>query len=106
MTTIGLKDATARLRELGLMDPTHTPNLQFPTAPRLPTLEGTRVALLDNKKGTADRLLKRVGELLVDRYDVAATDHVVKLIYSRRADTDLIDQLASNYDAVVTAVGD
>lgn len=98
--------ATERLRELGLVDPTHRPQPKLRPAPRLDSLKGKRGALLDNRKGNADRLLTALGELLVERYDVGEVDAVRKFIYSRRADPQVIDDLVRDYDFVVTAVGD
>ena len=95
-----------RLRELGLVDPTHRPEPVRRRAPRLESLKGRRGALLDNRKGNADRLLQAIGELLVERYDVGEVDAVRKFIYSRRADPQVIDDLVRDYDFVVTAVGD
>ena len=95
-----------RLVELGLVDPTHRPAPQRRAAPRLDTLRGKRGALLDNRKGNADRLLEAIGSLLVERYDVGEVDAVNKFIYSRRADPQVIDDIVRDYDFVVTAVGD
>lgn len=106
MTAITPADARSRLAELGLVDPTHQPTGQRRPAPRLDTLRGKRAALLDNRKGNADRLLERIGELLLERYDVAEVTHVSKFIYSRRAEPELLDRLAAERDFVVTAVGD
>lgn len=99
-------DARRQLAQLGLVDPTHEVRPERRVAPRLDGLAGKRAALLDNRKGNADRLLERVGELLTDRYQVASVDHVSKFIYSRRAEPELINRLAADYDFVVTAVGD
>ena len=106
MTVSTRVDASARLAEMGLVDPTHRPSGQRRAAPRLETLAGTRAALLDNRKGNADRLLDRIGELLRERYGVAKAERVQKYVYSRRAEPALLDQLAREYDFVVTAVGD
>lgn len=95
-----------RLRQAGLVDPTHRPAPQRRVAPRLESLKGKRGALLDNRKGNADRLLSAVGVLLVERYDVGEVDAVNKFIYSRRADPQVIDDIVRDYDFVVTAVGD
>ena len=104
MTAIA--EARTRLADLGLVDPTHEVHPERRVAPRLDTLAGKRAVLLDNRKGNADRLLERVGELLTERYAVAGVDHVTKFIYSRQAEPELIDRLAAEYDFVVTAVGD
>jgi hypothetical protein len=105
--TVGTRsDTSTRLAELGLVDPTHRPSGQRRVAPRLATLAGMRAGLLDNRKGNADRLLERVGELLRERYGVAEVRPITKYVYSRRADPAILDRLASSCDFVVTAIGD
>ena len=99
-------EARAQLLELGLVDPTHRPSGDRRLAPRLESLSGARGALLDNRKGNADRLLEHLGGLLRERYGVAEVQQVEKFIYSRRAEPDLLERLANDYDFVVTAVGD
>ena len=99
-------EARAQLAEMDLIDPTHLATTEHRTAPRLDGLAGKRAALLDNRKGNADRLLDRIGELLVADHGVASVDRVNKFIYSRRAEPELLDQIAADYDFVVAAVGD
>lgn len=100
-------DARAQLLALGCVDPTDTRHrrVQAP-APRLGTLANTRAGLLDNRKGNAGALLARIGELLRTRYGVSETYSVRKLIYSRPASQDILADLRSRCDFVVTAVGD
>lgn len=104
MSTVA--EARSALVAMGLVDPTHQSTAEHRAAPRLETLAGKRAALLDNRKGNADRLLDRIGELLVQNHGVAAADRVNKFIYSRRAEPELLDQIAAGYDFVVAAVGD
>ena len=99
-------EARAELAQMDLVDPTHVATTQHRTAPRLAGLEGKRAALLDNRKGNADRLLDRIGELLVANHGVASVERVNKFIYSRRAEPELLDQIAADYDFVIAAVGD
>ena len=100
-------EARAELERLDLVDPTHVATTpEHRRAPRLATLEGKRAALLDNRKGNADRLLDRIGELLVANHGVASAERVNKFIYSRRAEPELLDQIAADYDFVIAAVGD
>ena len=99
-------EARAQLAAMGLVEPTHQATTEHRTAPRLDTLQGKKGALLDNRKGNADRLLDRIGELLVQNHGVATADRLNKFIYSRRAEPELLDQIAADYDFVVAAVGD
>ena len=75
-------------------------------APRLASLDGARVALLDNRKGNANVLLRRIGESLTREHGVSALHWEEKLIYSRPAVDEQIERLAAECDAVVTAIGD
>lgn len=76
-----------------------------PLAPRLRSLEGKTIGLLDNTKHNADLLLEAVGELLVARHGVKA------LVYRRKTSSSpgagpLIPEFAQTCDAVVSAYGD
>ena len=75
-------------------------------APRLASLDGARVALLDNRKGNANVLLRRIGESLIREHGVSALRWEEKLIYSRPAVDEQIERLVAECDAVVTAIGD
>ena len=77
-----------------------------PLAPRLRSLAGARVALLDNRKGNANVLLRRIGESLTREYGVAALPWEEKRIYSRPAADEQIERLVAESDAVVAAIGD
>lgn len=98
----------ADARRLGLVDPTSTPS-QSPdvkTVPMLDTLAGKCIGLLDNCKTNSAALLGRIGEKLMRDHGAAKVVARSKQIYSRIAPTELIDELAANCDAVVTAIGD
>lgn len=72
-------------------------------APRLKTLEGARIALLDNCKEFADLVLKGVA-------DVIEREHAVKEVrfwrkgYPAKA-APFIQELAASCDAVINGVG-
>jgi hypothetical protein len=95
------------LRErLNLVDPTDRGHLDSTKgAPRLPTLAGARIALLENRKPNARELLDTLAGLLIERGQAGAADVRSKFIYSRPAAADIVDELVQ-YDAVVTAIGD
>ncbi len=75
-------------------------------APRLATLGGARVGLLDNDKPKADRLLEHVAGLLREHYGVREFVRVRKGSATKPAEEEHIDRLLAEADAVVTAVGD
>lgn len=96
------------IARLGLLDPTaaKVPISATATIPSLKTLTGKRIGLLDNSKTNVSRLLAQIGDALVRDYGASALTPRTKLIYSRVAPLALIEELAGQCDAVVTAVGD
>jgi hypothetical protein len=76
-----------------------------PIAPRLGSLTGTRIGLLDNTKKNADRLLAAVGTILVRDHGVAEVVSRRKVSSSPAAPAPMIDELAG-CDAVINAYGD
>jgi len=108
-TTIGADErgvaAQFLIDNLGLVDPTAEAESNSTAAHRLPSLAGARGVLLDNTKGNAGPLLRHVGVLLEQQYGVQSFKMARKLVYSRPADPSLLDELARDYDFVVTGVG-
>jgi hypothetical protein len=76
-----------------------------PRAPRLASLQGKRVGLLINTKMNARPFLEEVGRLLQERYDVTLTERV-KVNFAVPEPEDVIKELASESDAIITGVGD
>lgn len=74
-------------------------------APRLPTLSGKRVGFLDNRKDTADIILKRIGSRLESDCGAVMSTYHTKSVYSRRAEASMLDELARTCDFVITATG-
>ncbi len=75
------------------------------TVPRLPSLDGRRVGLLDNSKVNVRELLDEVEEILRSRYGVAEVVRLRKSDPSRPAPEPVLAQMAG-LDAVISAVGD
>lgn len=78
---------------------------RHPIAPRLDTLRGTKIGLLDNTKKNADLLLKAAGEILQREYGVAEVIYRRKISSSPGAPGEMLDELAA-CDAVINAYGD
>lgn len=96
------------IETLGLVDPTATAATAKSTgvgAARVSQLAGAHGVLLDNTKGNAGPLLRHVGKLLEEKYGVQPMDVARKLVYSRPADPAQLDELARDYEFVVTGVG-
>ena len=78
----------------------------LPPAPRLAALDGIRLGVLDNTKWNASRLLRQVVAGLEADVTFAAVRLHEKASFSRPAAADLLDRIAAESDAVVTAIGD
>ena len=75
-------------------------------APRPATLDGLRLGILDNTKWNASKLLRQVVTQLEGGLAFGAVRTYAKSSFSRLAPPDLLDRIASETDAVVTAIGD
>ena len=69
-------------------------------------LDGKVLGLLHNGKVNADRLLHLVRDQLAARYQLRDVVMLSKPSASRVADPAVLDRLARECDAVITAVGD
>jgi hypothetical protein len=76
-----------------------------PPAPRLATLEGATIGLLDIAKPRGAELLDRLAELLVTRHGVAEVVRLRKPTFTRVAPDEVIHE-ASRCGAVVEALAD
>ena len=75
-------------------------------APRLDTLQGVRLGVLDNSKWNASKLLRRTVALLEAGTTPTAINRYTKDSFSRVASAELLDRIAAENDVVVTAIGD
>lgn len=92
---------------LVILDPTAGPVAEVAQrAPRLDTLDGKVIGLLDNTKLNADRFIAHLAEALKREYPT--TEFLVRRKggSSSPAASVLLDELAERCDAVVSAVGD
>ena len=92
-------------RPLVLLDPTNerTPSVR-PRAPRLRSLEGARVALLDISKPRGDVFLDHIEARLRERG--AEVVRFCKPTFTKPAPTGLRHDIAERCDAVVEALAD
>ncbi len=93
---------------LKILDPTVNADetTDVAVAKRVADLDGKVLGLLHNGKVNGDHLLDLVREQLAARYGVRDFVVVRKPSASRVADDAVLDQLARECDAVVTAIGD
>jgi hypothetical protein len=75
-------------------------------APRLARLQGTTVGLIDNHKRNANVYLEELGRLLQDAYGVTRVVTYQKISQSLPTPDEVLDQLASECDAIIHAVAD
>ena len=78
----------------------------FDLAPRVKTLDGLVLGLLDNNKWNAQRLLRQLEVELKQRYKLKDVVYLRKPYFSRPAFPDMIEQLTTGADVVVTALAD
>ncbi len=88
-----------------VLDPTdeRTP-AGLSAAPRLATIEGKRLALLDISKARGDVFLDRLEAKLTARG--AQVERFAKPAFTRPAPIDLRQEIASRCDAVIEALAD
>ena len=104
---MAVHDTNTASRTLTLVDPaaeieTETREI----APRLASLEGKRVALIDNTKHHADTFLAAVRALLETRYGVAGFEYFRKFSASVPTPPEVMERLRRSCDAVVHGVAD
>ena len=73
-------------------------------APRLRSLEGVRLGILNNSKTNSLRLQQHVAELIGGQHKLAEV--VTKQKPSAAVGAEQIDAYAREVDAVITAIGD
>ena len=90
-----------------LVNPTTQPVVApFNGAPRLKSLAGTRLGIIDDSKRNADVLLEELVELLRTRYEISDVRWHRKPSASKPADPEAIRELVESCDSVIVAVGD
>jgi hypothetical protein len=75
-------------------------------APRLSSLQGMTVGLIDNHKRNADIYLEELGRLLQERYGVSQVVTYRKISQSLPTAGEVLDRLAGACDAIIHAVAD
>jgi len=90
-----------------LLDPTTEAVSQaIAYAARPDSLEGKRVALIENTKFNSDKLLLRIGEILKTEYGVKEARMWRKKNASVPAHEEIIAEVRQTCDVVVAGVGD
>jgi hypothetical protein len=93
--------------KLVLISPVNEPTVVHShLAPRLASLAGKRVGLLDNSKARAGQMLDAIADVLHRQYGFADIVRRRKPSASKPADPKVIDELARTCDLVIVGVGD
>ena len=94
-------------RTIAILDPTARPRAKgVPTAPRVDDLNGKVLGILWNRKPNGDILLRRVKELLSERFRFGDTIWRQKFTASVPAGSEVIRELADSADVVINGQGD
>ena len=75
-------------------------------SPRVKSLDGLRLGILDNTKWNANKLLRALRERLEERHQFASVSYYRKESFSRFAAPALIERIRAENDVALTAVGD
>jgi hypothetical protein len=75
-------------------------------APRVRSLDGLRVAVLDNTKWNGWKLLERTMAILGDQGSFASVRRYKKESFSVVADDELLARIAAENDVAITGIGD
>jgi hypothetical protein len=90
-----------------MLDPTTEAATQsIAYAPRPGSLDGKRVALIENTKFNSDKLLQKIGDLLVREYGAAGTRMFRKKNSSVPAHEEIIAEVRQACDVMVAGIGD
>ena len=90
-----------------LLDPTTEATAQTTAyVPRPASLEGKRVALIENTKYNSDKLLIRIGEILKTEYGASETRLFRKHNASVPAHEEIIQEVRKTCDVIVAGIGD
>jgi hypothetical protein len=90
-----------------ILDPTveaRTQPIKFVDRPG--SLAGKRVGLIENTKFNSDRLLQKIGDILVADYGAAEARMWRKHNASVPAHEEIVDELRASCDVMVAGIGD
>ena len=90
-----------------LLDPTpEAASHTLAYAPRVASLQGQRVALVDNTKFNSDRLLQKIGDILKAQHGVAETRVWRKRNASVPVDEATLAEIRTTCDVAIAGIGD
>jgi hypothetical protein len=90
-----------------ILDPTvETAAQPIAFAPRPASLAGKQVGLVENTKFNSDRLLQKIGDVLVAEYGAAGTRMWRKRSAGVPAHEEIVKELRATCDVMVAGIGD
>jgi hypothetical protein len=90
-----------------LLDPTTEAVAQsIAYTARPDSLEGKRVALIENTKFNSDRILEKIGQILKEEYGVRDVQMFRKKNASVPAHDEIIAEVTKSCDVMVAGIGD
>ena len=102
-----MRMSTENVQKMVLINPVNVADTaESSYAPRVTTLAGKRVGLLDNSKNKADQLLDAVADLLDAEYGFAEVVRRRKPSASKPVAPEVIEELGAMCDLVIVGVGD
>lgn len=75
-------------------------------APRVTSAAGARLAVLDNTKWNAGKLLRQAATVLDEELAFHTVNYYHKESFSRNATPELLDRIAAENDLALIAIGD
>jgi hypothetical protein len=90
-----------------VLDPTvETPTQAVTFVPRPESLAGKRIGLVENTKFNSDRLLQKIGDILVAEYGATEARMWRKHNSSVPAHEEIVQELRASCDVMVAGIGD
>ena len=75
-------------------------------SPRISSVQGLRLGVLDNTKWNANKLLRALRAELEEKHGLKPAGYYRKESFSRFAEPRLLDEIRDKTDLVATAIGD
>jgi hypothetical protein len=95
------------MARITVLEPVAEPRpVPHPLAERPDTLAGKRIAFLNNSKPNVPILFEAIERRLQERFGLAGTAYRVKVSAPIPTDPLVLEELARDYDACITAVAD
>lgn len=90
-----------------VLDPSLKPTtVKGTVSPRLDSLGKKTIGILWNGRPTGDKIFNRITSALREKYEIKEVIFRTKPYFGNIAPKDIVDELVTSCDAVITGVGD